>query len=388
MWSPDGRRIAVKVRSADGVQIEVLDLRTGAAVVASHRFCKELEWLTDDSLACAPLTFRRPVVIELRLSDETERVRYHGPEYQMLTGLAVSSAGVSLSTSPNDQHLALVSLDASRPVESIESTGITDLPATGWTTSGALIFGANIRGRLQVMARRPDGTIETLHAGIAAEVPLAVFGETIVFGRFPGGENTIPFFEAPLGRRYPDGELFSIDPGGSPRALGPTHGFHGLLCAATCLLAERSGGDVIAVDWDRKTGERGRQRARWSSSSFPGSSALSPGLTTLVQVQRKQGQGALSILDLATGARRGVPIAPWKSIDWPTWQPDGTLAAEAISGDEGRWIVRINESGGLEKEFHLPPGTEDDEFRVSPDGRLAAILTTRSLQTHWWVARD
>jgi protein kinase-like protein len=393
VWSPDGTRIAVRERSPEGGRIEVADVATGTSTVVSRRFCKDLEWLTDRSLACAPTAFRRPVVIELVLAarghDAIERVRYYGPEYQMLTGLAASSAGVILSTSPNDAHLALLALDGSKALHPLASRGITDLPATGWTASGALVFGANVRGRLQVMTRRPDGAIESLHAATAAEVPLAVLGDTILFGRFPGGETTIPFFEAPLGRRYPHGELFRRDPDGSQRALGPTHEFHALLCAAargTCLLAERSGGDVIAIDWNPATGARGRERARWSMSSFPGTTALSPDGTTLVQVQRFQGEGVLSRLDLGTGARRPVPLGSWRSIDSPSWRADGTLFALADASDGEPAIVEVHDGGDVTRVAGVPDAVDDEDFRVSGDGKTAAVLTVQYAQTHWWVA--
>ena len=80
-----------------------------------------------------------------------------------------------------------------------------------------MIFGANVQGHLRIMRMHPDGRVETVRTGPAAEVPFGVLGETIVFGRFPGDESTIPFLETPLGRNYPDGELFRLAlPDGTP----------------------------------------------------------------------------------------------------------------------------------------------------------------------------
>src|SRR5205085_4798653 len=121
---------------------------------------------------------RNPVVVELILpaggGQATERLRYTGPEYQQLGGLSASSAGVLLSTSPNDKHLGLVALDAPPNVRRISSGGITDLPAAGWTSSGSLIFGASVQGHLRIMALGPDGRVETLRTDPDADVPFAV----------------------------------------------------------------------------------------------------------------------------------------------------------------------------------------------------------------------
>jgi hypothetical protein len=372
---------------------------TGTVAVVSHRLCKDLEWLTEKSLACAPRTYRNPVVIELLLpaggGEATERIRYTGPEYQQLNRLSACSAGVLLSTSPNDKHLGLLALDAPGNVRRIFSGGITDLPAAGWTSSGSLIFGASMQGHLRIMALRPDGRIETVRTEPAAEVPLVVLGETIVFGRFPGGESTVPFFETPFGRRYPDGELFRLAlPGGAVEPLGTTRGFSELLCAGgratPCLLVERSGLEVIAIDWDAETGARGRERARWLMTSYASNSALSPDGGTLAQVQRLLGRVELSLLDLESGKRRRIPV-PGTSLDYPRWHPDGTLLAMG-SGNGERGIVRVLDAGKIESVAVVPardePLTAAQEFQVTPDGKTAVILMTESLQTHWWVPRS
>lgn len=394
--SPEGTRIACRVRAADGARVEVMGLGDHRAGIVSRRICKELEWLSEHSLACAPRTFRNPLVIELVLpaggGEATERVRYNGPEYQQVSGLSASSAGVLLSTSPNDQHLGLIALDTPGKLHRIASGGITDLPAAGWTSSGQLIFGGIEQGHLRIMALRPDGTVETVRTGPAAEVPLAVFGETIVFGRFPAGESTIPFFETPVGRRYPDGELFRLVlPGGAVESLGPTHGFGALVCAAghtaPCLLAERSTVDLTAVEWDLSTGARGRPRAHWSVTSYAAISALSPDGRFLAQVRRVLSRSELSLLDLDTGERRRIDV-PGTSLDFPRWQPDGSLLAIRSSGGE-RGIVRIRNADTVELVASVPapdePLTTAGEFQISNDGSTAAILITDSLQTHWWI---
>jgi serine/threonine protein kinase len=400
VWSPDGTRIALRVRTLDGARIEVMTAATRSSTVVSYRICKDLEWLSDSSLACAPRTFRNPVVVELLVPAgaggglATERVRYNGPEFHELVALHASSDGVLLSTSPNDKHLQLVALDPPGGVRPIASGGVTDLPAAGWTSSGSLIFGASVQGHLRIMAARADHGIETVRAGPSAEVPLVVRGDTIVFGRFPGGESTIPFFETPVGRRYPDGELFRLAlPGGAVVPLGKTRGFSALVCAGAhatpCLLMERSEGSVTAIDWDPETGRRGPQRGRWPTTSYAATSALSPDGNTLAQVHRVLGSGQLSLLDLQTGARRR--IAPGTSLDFPRWHPDGTLLARR-SHNGAHSIVRVRDADDLELVAIVPardePLTAAEDFQVAPDGKTAAILMTDFLQTHWWVPRS
>jgi serine/threonine protein kinase len=400
-WSPDGTRIALRTRTAEGARVEVMTTGTRIRTLVSRRICGELEWLTEASLACAPRNYRNPVVLELLLPVGaglgTERLRYSGPEYQQVSGLSASSAGVLLSTSPNDQHLGLLNLDGVEGARRVSSGGITDLPPVGWTASGTLIFGANMQGHLRIMALRPDGRVETVHTGPAAEVPLAVLGEAIVFGRFPGGESTIPFFETPFGRRYPDGELFRIaSPGAAAESLGRTRGFTALFCASgeatSCLLVERSGTEVDAVDWDPATGARGRPRARWSLTRYASVGAVSPDRRTLAQVQRVLGHVDLSLLDLESGARRRVHSADL-SLDFPRWRPDGTLLAVGAS-DRERGIFRVRDSGEIERVAVVPvpvrtqPTAAAGEFEVTRDGKTAAILMTDSLQTHWWIPRS
>ncbi len=399
LWSPDGTRIALRVRTPEGARIEVTTLGGSPTTIVSYRICKDLEWLSDSALACAPRLFRNPVVVELLLpaggGEATERTRYSGPELQQLVALYASSAGVLLSTSPNDKHLELVSLAPPGTARRISSGGVTDLPAAGWTSSGSLIFGASVQGHLRIMASHPDRGVETVRTGPASEVPLAVLGETIVFGRFPGAERTVPFFETPIGRRYPDGELFRLAlPGGTVEPLGATHGFSALLCAGEratpCLLTERSGGDLIAIDWDPGTGARGRQRARWPMTSYAATGALSPDGRTLAQVRRLLGRSELSLLDLETGDRRSI-LAAGTSLDFPRWQPDGTLLA--MGSRKGvRGIMRVREPDTVDVVAVVPardePSTEAEDFQVAPDGSSAAILMTDFLQTHWWVPRS
>lgn len=397
-WSPDGTRIALRVRSLEGARVEILTASSGAVRVVSHRICKDLEWLSEDSLACGPRRFQNPVVIELLLpaggGEARERVRYNGPEYHQLGGLAASSEGVLFSTAPNHKHLALVPLGAPGRPRRISSGGITDLPAAGWTASGLLIFGASAQGHLRIMALRPDGRVETVRIGPAAEVPLAVLGETVLFGRFPGGESTIPFFETPFGRKYPEGELYRLTlPGGAVEPLGETHGFSELLCAGgrapTCLLAERAGREVIAIDWDPVTGARGRERARWQMTSYASQSALSPDGRTLAQVRRVLGRVELSLLDLESGARRRLPVAG-TSLDFPRWLPDGALLAMGSSTLD-RGIVRLRGEDGIESVASVfsrdEPLSLAEDFQVAADGKTAAVLMTEPLRTFWWAPR-
>ncbi|TMQ15900.1 MAG: hypothetical protein E6J90_24700 [Deltaproteobacteria bacterium] len=399
VWSPDGTRIAVKVRSPAGSRLDVVNTATRTQAIALHNDCAFFEWLTENSLVCQSLTFRKPTVVELLLpadgGEATHRVRYSGPEFQVVAGLSVSSAGVLLSISPNDLHLGLLALGAPEGVQRISSGGITDLPAAGWTSSGSLIFGASVQGHLRIMARRSDGRVETVRKEPDAEVPLVVLGETIVFGRFPGGESTIPFFEVYLGRRYPDGELFRLAlPSGDVTSLGKTRGFLALLCAGgratPCLLTERSEGDVIAIDWDAETGARGRERARWPLTRYAPRNALSPDGRTLAQVQMALWRGGeLSLLDLESGNRRRIPYRG-TALDFPRWHPDGTLLAIGSSNGE-RGIVRVRDAENIEMAAVVAardePSTAAGDFQVTSDGKTAAILVTDSAQTHWWVPR-
>jgi Protein kinase domain len=399
VWSPDGTRIAVRVRSPAGVVLDIVNIATRTHALVSHGRCFLFEWLTENSLVCQSRSVQKPTVVELLLpaggGEATERVRYSGPEFQQVIGFSASSAGVLISTFPNDLHLGLVALGAPADgVQRISSGGITDLPAVGWTSSGSLIFGASVQGHLRIMARRPDGRVETVRTEPVAEVPLVVLGETIVFGRFPGGESTLPFFEAFLGRRYPDGELFRIAlPGGDVTSLGKTRSFMALACAggraAPCLLTERSGADVIAFDWDAETGARGRQRARWPIASYR-FGALSPDGRTLAQTQMAPSRGhELSLLDLESGKRRRIPFRG-TALFTPQWHPDGTLLAMGWNSRE-RGIVRVRDAENIEMVAVVPAPdepTDAGEFQIAPDGKTAAILTTNSVHSHWWVPRS
>jgi hypothetical protein len=395
VWSADGARIALNIVSPAGDRIAVASTATGARQVVSTRRCETIAWLTRGSLLCAPRNMRSVILVELVLAEDgqaVERVRYRGPEYQAVAGLGVSSAGVLFSTYGIDRHLGLLALDPPGKVQRISSGGITDLFAAGWTSSGSLIFGANVQGRLRIMRRRPDGGIETVRTGPAAEVPLLVLGETIIFGRFPGGESTIPFIEPPLGRRYPPGELFRLQPGGAIESLGKTRDFVTLYCAGgrapPCLLAELSGNDVVAIDWDVDTGARGRERARWSLTDYGGKSAsLSPDGTTLAHVQRFYGTGELSLLDLAGGHRRRIAV-PGALFYFAGWQADGTLVAMTTTAD-GSGIARVRDASRIEvAAIAAPrddPRTMAGDFQITADGKSAAIMMTDRLATSWWV---
>jgi hypothetical protein len=252
-----------------------------------------------------------------------------------------------------------------------------------------------VQGHLRIMRRHPGGAIEAVRTGPAAEVPLLVLGDTIIFGRFPGGESTIPFIEPPIGRKYPDGELFRLPPGGAPESLGKTHDFVTLFCAGgratPCLLAEHTGDDVIAVDWNARTGARGRERGRWSLTRYGGKSgSLSPDGRTLAQVQRFFGNGEISLLDLESGHRRRVAV-PGTFFYFSGWQADGTLVAMATRAD-GSGIMRVRDAGAIEMAAlaapHDEPSTTAGDFQVTGDGRTAAIMMTDWLATYWWVPRS
>ncbi len=92
---------------------------------------------------------------------------------------------------------------------------------------------------------------------------------------------------------------------------------------------------------------------------------------------------------LDSGDRRRLPVAG-TSLDFPRWQPDGTLLAMASGAGEGG-IVRVGDAEKIESVAVVPardaPLSAAEEFQVAPDGKTAAVLMTDSLQTHWWVAR-
>ena len=398
VWSPDGDRIAVPIQSREGARIAIMNADTRSMTVVSRRSCQIIAWLTASSLVCAPGSFRNTVLVELLLPSgggaATERVRYRGPEYQEEGGLSASSAGILLATNPAEMHLALLALDAPGTLSRIASGGVSDLPAAGWTSSGSLIFGSSVQGQLRIMRMLPSGVVETVRTGSASEVPLVVLGETIVFGRFPGGESTVPFTEPPIGRRYPDdGELFRRTPDGALEFLDKTHGFMDLLCAGgratPCLLQERSGDDVIAIDWDSATGARGRERARWSMAEYSGRSTLSADGRTLAQLHKWRETGDISLLDLQSGDRRTIAV-PGTFFENTEWQPDNTLFALKYADGE-RGIARVRDGVTIEMVAVVPPRDEPlsvaHGFRSAPDGKTIAILIRDARKTYWWIPR-
>ena len=152
---------------------------------------------------------------------------------------------------------------------------------------------------------------------------------------------------------------------------------------------------MIVIDWDARTGARGRERARWSMTSHASSSALSPDGRTLAQVKRSStltresllGRAELSLLDLESGERRRIPAAG-ASLDFPRWLPDGALLAMgSIAGDRG--IARVRDAVKIESLAAVPardePLTLAEDFQITDDGKTAAVLMTDSLRTHWWV---
>ena len=394
VWSPDGTRTALNIDSPGEKRIEIVSLANHGVAVVSHRRCDTIAWLTDHSLVCAPLQYRRPSMIELLLptdgGEATERFRYNGPEFTQLAELATSSAGVLFATSPFEFHLAILDLDAPGAVRPIGSGGVSDLPLAGWTSSGSLIFGTSVQGQLRIMRRLPDGTIETLRRGPAAEVPLVVLGETIIFGRFPGGEATIPFVEPPYGRKFPDGELFRLAPDGALTPLGVTRGFRGIMCAAgrapPCLLEEYSGNDVVAIDWDAESGARGRERARWNVKSYSAFGALSPDGRTVAQVQRYRDTGAMSLLDLESGRRQTLDY-PQTSLHFASWLPDGSLLAVG-SKDGDTDLLRVRDPETVEVVAVVAPRNTSSfaaDVHIAYDGKTAAFLMTGAETTYWWA---
>jgi hypothetical protein len=400
VWSPEGARIALTIDSPEGARIATIDAATRTVAVVSHRSCDTIAWLTESSLVCAPRTFRNPVLVELLLPSgggaARERVRYIGPEYQSVDGLSASSAGVLLATQPSDMHLTSLALDAPGAMTRISSGGVSDLPAAGWTSSGSLIFGSSVQGQLRIMRMLPSGVVETVRTGPASEVPLVVLGETILFGRFAGGESMIPFHEEPMGRRYPaEGDLFRLAPDGALRSLGRTHGFMNLICAGgsatPCLLQERAGDDAIAIDWDAETGARGRERARWSMKRYGFKGTLSPDGRTLAHVRGLFGDGEIWLQDLESGDRRRVAV-PGTYFGHAAWLPDGTLLAMERVSDEERGIVRVRDAETIEMVAVVPPRDEPlslaGAFVVTPDGKAASVLIRDTRRTYWWIPRS
>ena len=148
---------------------------------------------------------------------------------------------------------------------------------------------------------------------------------------------------------------------------------------------------MIAVDWDAETGARGRQRARWSRFNYTGKSALSPDGRTLAQVQKSLGLLEISLLDLESGNRRRVAV-PGTFLNFPRWQPDGTLLAMGALSDGEHGIVRVRDGEKIEMVAVVAsrdkPLTWANEFEVTPDGKTAVILTTDGPKTYWWARRS
>ncbi len=400
--SPDGTRVVFTRMVNSEFRIEVVDVATRTATVVARRECRCLDWLSARSLGCVDPRDGAPVVVELTLPDGSGEAiphdRYVAPAYSSFMQLIGTSAGVFMQTGSRRAHLVALDLEHPGSPRPIATGSVTDVAPAGWTSSGALIFGANMHGRLQIMARYPDGTIDVVRAASVAEVPLVVLGDTIVFGQFPGGDRSIPMADELYGRKFPDGELYRLDPGAAPRPLGPTHGFLALRCAGDrappCLLIEHEGDDARAVWWDPASGARGREVSHWSLMQ-KGFQALAPDAHTLAHVVFPSGSiavshlqlGELELEDLESGGVRRISV-PEHPFRYLAWEPNGVLVETGGSADgyNGE-VMRIRDDGN-ETLFAPPNGNYYLEPRVSPDGKeLVMPVVDQGVGNYWWVPR-
>lgn len=392
--SPDGNRIALVKIVGHETRLELIDVAEGTST--SHRLgdLSACDWSGPTELLCEERRHDRSVLVELSLTPALEvaqaRDRYVAPRYENAVSPRCTTAGFFFGT--RSQSERLVALDLGRPEAApaiLSTDSLTDLPAAGWTSKNDLIFGADVGGRLQIMARHPDGSIDVVEPGPSAEVPLVVLGDSLIFGRFPDGEQSIPRVDYRFTREYPrEGELFRREPDGTVVPLGPTHGFVGVVCAGDrtrpCLLLELEGDDVQAFAWDPETGARGAPASHWLRQERIGP-ALSPDGRTLalVAVEGTQSHG-VELVDLVNGQRRRWDFlsSAFRSL---AWQPDGALLAV---GFVRTWFAVARLSEGHEPEVLFSrAGQWPLEPRVRPDGKEVVFPVVDTLNKYWWVAR-
>ncbi len=392
--SLDGRRVAI-VELRDGTAyLRIVDVATRTSSVVASRMCYAVDWLGPRSLACVEARDGARALVDLALPEGPGEVRardrFVSPLFTSLVGVRGTSAGVFLRAQSLEQRLGTLDLERPGQLSMLATGSITDVAPAGWTASGSLIFGANMHGRLQIMALRPDGRIDVVRAGPAAEVPLTVLGETIVFGRFPGGENLIPRGDIIYGRLYPvHGELFRLGAEGNIVALGPTNGFLALRCAGDrappCLLIEKSGDNASAARWDPESGARGREVARWSLSR-EGFHTLAPDGRTLAHVSFGGDPGAgnvIELVDLDGGDVRRLHAGDWfRNL---AWEPDGTLIGIRAIIPVGVYRIR---DGSIHNIWSAREGEWLFEPSISPDGKKLAIAHAEMPVTYSWAPYD
>src|SRR5262249_61470693 len=100
--------------------------------------------------------------------------KYVAQPYERIAGMRGTDAGVLLRLSNGRPSLAMVNLEKTGPPVAIDTGSLADFPPAGWAASRGIVIGANMRGRMQMMALRPDGRVDALHHGTAAEIPLAL----------------------------------------------------------------------------------------------------------------------------------------------------------------------------------------------------------------------
>jgi serine/threonine protein kinase len=392
--SMDGARVAI-VESRDGVaSVNVVDVANRTPTVVVRHNCRQVDWFGPRSLACVEARDGASALVELTLPDGPgemrARDRFVSPMLTALVRVRGTSTGIFLRAWSLEQRLCTIDLERGGQLSMPATGSITDVAPAGWTASGSLIFGANMHGRLQIMALRPDDRIDVVRGGPTAEVPLAVLGETIVFGQFPGGENLIPRGDITYGRVYPPrGELFRLGPDGNAVALGAASNFLALRCAGDrappCLLMEKSGDDAYAVRWDPESGVRGQVVARWSLSK-DGFHALAPDGRTLVHVSFGDSPGTGKVIELVDleggGSRRLLPGDWFRNL---TWQPDGTLLGVRAVLPMG--VYRIRERS-IEEVWSARGDAWLFEPSVSPDGKKLAIARAEIPVTYSWASYE
>jgi hypothetical protein len=396
--SPDGRSAAVILLVARDRSASTIDVATGRITGTTTDPCGSMDWLRDDALVCADL--RRPggatALFEraapLGGGTSPPQDRFLTEPYAMLTTLRATEAGLLFTSQSLVQRLQAVDLDHPGKLRPLLTNTAADLPAAGWTRGGNLIFGASVHGHLQLMERRGPGDANVVHPTESADVPLVVLDDSIVFGRFPGGEDFIPRGDIAYGRGYPTegGQLFRLEPSGAVRALGPTRGFSGLRCAGDrtppCILLERRQGLAsTATMWDPESGARGREVLRYSLDHEFGH-ALAPDGHTVARVALSDmpNAGALELIDLDGGPPRRPALGNFRVREL-TFAADGSVIASGFQMGEGSEIVRIREGAAAPEILYGPTPAWLFEPRVRADGKEVILGVSDRTSTIFWV---
>jgi hypothetical protein len=393
--SPDGRRAAVRAqRDGANEQVEIVELASGRRVGSWAGLCFPVDWLSDASLVCGAMLpdgaeLLNEVAVPSEEREPSVRQRLASAPYVNIgTVLRGTEHGLFFTSWALPQRLHAVDLDRPGSLRPLVTGSVADLPVAGWTPRGTMIFGASLHGHLQILEERSAGDAVVVHPTEAADVPLMVLGDAIIFGRFPGGEAAIPRADYPYGRFYPRwGFLFRLGPGGELRALGPTNGFVALRCAGDralpCLLFERDQSlSAHATQWDPETGARSREVLRFAQNQEIGHALAPDGHTLARAVTSTGGSGVLELIDLDGGAPRRPALGAHLVRDL-TFAPDGAVIATGCPSD--CYVLRIREGAAEPEVLYGPTPAWLVEPRVRPDGKEVVFGRADTGSTLYWV---